>query len=99
MLNRHRRLSRRTALRRIGCAALLVMLGLPVPAFAQDAALAALIGAYPDFLAGQDGKVLIWKDGTQMPLSDGRADKSFEEKLARPSILDQLSLPYAKGRP
>src|SRR5260370_29269179 len=33
-----------------------------------------------------------------MPVSDGRSDKSFEEKLRNPSILDQLSVPYAKGR-
>jgi hypothetical protein len=70
-----------------------------VPAPAQDAALDALVRAYPDFLAGHDGKVLIWKDGTRMPVSDGRNDKSFDEKLRHPSILDQLSLPYAKGPP
>jgi hypothetical protein len=32
-----------------------------------------------------------------MPASDGRNDKSFEEKLHSPSILDQLSLRYVKG--
>ena len=31
-------------------------------------------------------------------LSDNRADKSFEEKLRRASILDQLSIPYPKVR-
>ena len=68
-------------------------------AAAQNAALEALMRAYPDFLASQDGKTLVWKDGVRMPLSDGRDDKSFEEKLAHPSILDQLSLPYKAGRP
>jgi hypothetical protein len=67
------------------------------PSAAQDAALDALVRAYPDFLSGHDGKVLIWKDGTRMPVSDGRNDKSFDEKLRSPSILDQLSIPYPKG--
>jgi hypothetical protein len=77
-------------------AAILILAGLTAAA-AQDAG--ALIRAYPDFLASQDGKVLVWKDGTRMPVSDGREDKSFEEKLRSPSILDQLSLTYVKGRP
>jgi len=33
-----------------------------------DPAFDALVAAYPDFLAGHDGKDLIWKDGTRMPL-------------------------------
>ena len=32
-----------------------------------------------------------------MPVSDGRSDKSFEEKLRHASILDQFSLAYVKG--
>jgi hypothetical protein len=50
------------------------------------------VRAYPDFLIGHDEKVVIWKDGTRMPVSDGLGDKSFEEKLRRASILDQLSM-------
>ena len=64
------------------------------PVVAQDPALNALVRAYPDFLASHDGRVLIWKDGTRMSVSDGRSDKSFQEKLLNPSILDQLSIPY-----
>jgi len=64
---------------------------------AQEAALDALVRAYPEFLSGQDGDVLVWKDGTRMPLSDGHGAKSFAQKLRNPSILDQLSLPYVKG--
>jgi hypothetical protein len=67
------------------------------PVLAQDLALDALVRAYPDFLASHDGSVLIWKDGTRMSVSDGRSDKSFQEKLRNPSILDQLSIPYVKG--
>src|SRR5262249_53231079 len=56
-----------------------------------------LVRAYPDFLASHDNGVLIWKDGTRMSVSDGRSDKTFQEKLRNPSILDQLSIPYVKG--
>lgn len=73
----------------------LLAAGLPAPA--QDNLLDALVRAYPDFLVGHDDKVLIWKDGTRMPVADGRGDKSFEEKLRAASILDQLSLRYPKG--
>jgi len=55
------------------------------------------VRAYPDFLSGHDGAVLTWKNGSRTPASDGRSDKSFEEKLHNPSILDQLSIPYVKG--
>jgi hypothetical protein len=67
------------------------------PVSAQSAPLDALVRAYPDFLASHDGKVLIWKDGTRMPVSDGRGDKTFAERLAQASILDQFSIPYVKG--
>jgi hypothetical protein len=64
---------------------------------AQDASLDALVRAYPEFLVSHDVKVLIWKDGTRMPVSDGRSNKSFEEKLSHASILDQLSIRYVRG--
>src|SRR5947209_18336091 len=72
-------------------------LALGGPAPAQAASLDALVRAYPDFLAGHDGKVLVWKDGTRMPVSDGRIDKTFEERLGHASTLDQLSIPYVRG--
>ena len=65
--------------------------------FAQAASLDALVRAYPDFLATQDGTSVIWKDGTRMLVADGRDDKSFDEKLRSASILDQLSIPYLPG--
>src|ERR1700684_1341461 len=34
-------------------------------------ALDSLVAAYPDALAGHDDKVLRWRDGTVMPVSDG----------------------------
>jgi hypothetical protein len=66
---------------------------------AQEMPPQALPRAYPDFLASVDGNVLVWKDGTRTPLSDGRSDKSFDDKLRNASLLDQLSLAYPKGRP
>ena len=66
-------------------------------ALAQESPVDALVRAYPDFLASHDESFLIWKDGTRMPLSDGRSGKTFDEKLRNPSILDQVSLPYVKG--
>ncbi len=56
-----------------------------------------LVRAYPDALAGFDGTNLIWRDGTHMPVDDGRPDKSPEEQLRHGSILDQLRLPYPAG--
>jgi len=63
----------------------------------QQAALVALVRAYPDFLAGYDATDLIWRDGTRMPLSDGQPAKSFDEMLRHGSILDQMRLPYPAG--
>jgi D-alanyl-D-alanine carboxypeptidase len=73
------------------------LVGTSLPASAKDISLDAIVRAYPDFLMGYDEKDLIWKDGTRMPVSDGRSDKSFEEKLRYASILDQLSIRYVKG--
>jgi hypothetical protein len=56
-----------------------------------------LIHAYPGVLAGFDGSSLIWRDGTHMPVGDGRPDKSKEEQLRNGSILDQLRLTYPAG--
>jgi hypothetical protein len=67
------------------------------PTLAQNAALDVLVRAYPEYLAGHDGKTLNWKDGTRMSVSAGQSDKSFQEKLRNPSILDQLSIPYIRG--
>jgi hypothetical protein len=75
------------------------LLAIISPAGAQDARLDVLVRAYPDMLATHDDKTLTWKDGTSMPVSDGRDDKSFEDKLRHPSIRDQLSIPYVAGPP
>lgn len=73
---------------------LLLMLGVPASA---DPALDALVAAYPDHLVRYEGNDLIWKDGTRMPISDGRTGKSFEQLLDQPDIKDQFAFPYLLG--
>jgi len=60
-------------------------------------ALDRLVAAYPDALAGYDGKVLRWRDGTLMPVSDGAENKTFSELLRHASIIDQFRIPYPRG--
>src|SRR5205807_8007718 len=47
----------------------------------EHAALDALVRAYPDFLAGYYATDLIWRDGTRMPLADGRPTGDLAEML------------------
>ena len=56
-----------------------------------------LIAAYPDALAGHDGKALHWRDGTVMPVFDGADGKSLPELLRHASIVDQFRIPYPRG--
>jgi hypothetical protein len=63
----------------------------------RGASLDSLVRAYPNQLASHDGTTLLWRDGARQNVSDGKPDKSFDEKLRNASILDQLSLPYPKG--
>jgi hypothetical protein len=79
----------------------LAVLAGAAPLLAQDdqtsLALDKLVAAYPNALAGHDSKVLRWRDGTVMPLSDGAGSKTFPELLRQASIVDQLRLPYPPG--
>jgi hypothetical protein len=77
--------------------AALALIWLAVAPARADPALDALVAAYPDFLAGYDHKDLIWKDGSRLPLSDGRSDKAFEQLLDDPDIKDQFHFPYPLG--
>lgn len=70
---------------------------LPLVPARADTALDALVAAYPDHLAAHDGATLVWKDGTRMPVSDGRREKSFADLLDRPDIDDQFAIPYPLG--
>src|SRR5688572_757427 len=62
-------------------------------------ALDALVAAYPDALSRHDGTFLYWKDGTRMPVGAPEPDKSFEQRLRAPSILDQFHQRYPAGAP
>jgi hypothetical protein len=66
---------------------------------AQDAAtaIARLVPAYPDHLAAIEAGMLVWKDGTRMPVDDGRGEKAHEVMLATASIVDMFRQPYAAG--
>ena len=75
----------------------LTLSALPVAADPMNDALDALVGAYPDHLSGYAGNDLIWKDGTRMPIADGRADKTFERLLSNPDIKDQFAFRYPLG--
>jgi hypothetical protein len=61
------------------------------------AARARLLGAYPDHLERIDDGVLVWRDGTRMPLDDGKGAKSFKDRLDDPDIEDMLAVPYPTG--
>lgn len=84
--------------RRNGCvAAIMLLLGCPAASVA--ASMDDLLRAYPNALASFDGTNLIWRDGTRMPVDDGRPDKDMAEQLRNGSILDQLRLRYPAGAP
>lgn len=59
--------------------------------------LARLVAAYPATIAGFDEHDLILRDGTRLPLSDGRVDKTFAEMLESPDIGDMLAQAYPAG--
>jgi D-alanyl-D-alanine carboxypeptidase len=83
---------------RISIALLAVALStLPVAAEPMNDALNALVAAYPDHLVTHAGNDLIWKDGTRMPITDGRADKTFQQLLEQPDIKDQFAFRYPLG--
>ena len=58
-----------------------------------------LLAAYPDHLSHLDGNMLVWRDGTRMPVSDGREGKSAEELLSNPDLDDMFAYPYPLGWP
>jgi hypothetical protein len=76
---------------------LLAGLMLAGPPAAADSAGQRLLDAYPDALARIEGNDLVWRDGTRMPLDDGKGRKPFEDWLERPDIEDMLAQPYPAG--
>jgi hypothetical protein len=56
-----------------------------------------LVKSYPDWITGYDNNVLVLKNGTKFPISDGRRDKTFEELLEKPDIDDMFFANYPRG--
>ena len=87
-----------TPMQKIGLLfAVIAMLFFPVAARGQAISPDALVRAYTDQIAGRDDAGIILRDGTRQNLSDGKTNKSFDEKLKNASLMDRLSLPYPKG--
>jgi hypothetical protein len=63
----------------------------------RDAALAALLKAYPAFLDRIDGNELIWRDGTRMRIDDGKGAKSLDAMLEDADIKDMFAMEYPLG--
>jgi hypothetical protein len=79
----------------------LAMLAGGTSLLAQDdrarSALDNLVAAYPTALAGHDVRVLRWRDGTVMPISDSADSETPSERLRHASIIDQFRIPYPRG--
>ncbi|MBU0499893.1 MAG: M15 family metallopeptidase [Gammaproteobacteria bacterium] len=75
---------------------LLFLFLLPALIQAGDDPAERLAKAYPGFIKGQQGGDLIWSDGSQMPLDDGRK-KTFDQLLDEPDIQDQFTWTYPTG--
>ena len=74
-------------------------LGYGAPPAELKAQLGRLVTAYPDTISGYDKDALILKDGTRLPISDGRTDKTFEQLLNAPDIDDMFAFAYQAGAP
>ncbi|MFA5956478.1 M15 family metallopeptidase [Hyphomicrobium sp.] len=63
----------------------------------ENAGIAArLKAAYPEYVAGVEGDSLTFKDGTRLPLGDGKP-KPFESWLAHPDVRDMFRYLYSRG--
>lgn len=57
----------------------------------------ALVAAYPEHLISHNNTHITWRDGSKMPISDGRTDKTFSELLNSPDIDDMFAFAYPTG--
>jgi len=74
----------------------LLLAGAATPALA-DPNLDALVKAYPAFIAGYDAKDLILKSGKRIPIADGIATKTAEQRLDNADINDMFAATYPLG--
>lgn len=70
-----------------------------VPAAGRVVEMERLVKAYPAVLDRVEGNDLVWKDGTRMPIDDGRGAKEHELLLATADIKDMFAMPYTVGAP
>ena len=66
---------------------------------ARAATPADLVRAYPAAFSGIEGNVLVWRDGTRMPISTQPAGRTFDQILESPDIAEMFSIPYVAGPP
>jgi hypothetical protein len=86
----------RYQIRHVLIAAALSLLASPAVAGPREAG-ERLLKAYPEALASSDGTMIVWRDGTRMPIDDGRGVKPLEARLADPDLEDMLAVPYPAG--
>ena len=56
--------------------------------------------AYPEFIESVTDEEMIWRDGTKMPIDDKIPNKTQQETLDNPSLLDVIRGPaYVAGTP
>lgn len=87
------------ALRAAHVVVILVLASASAKAQTRAELLDRLVRAYPEALSGHDGKQIVWRDGTAMPVDDGIDDKSFDQRLRDASIIDQLRCPIRLAFP
>jgi hypothetical protein len=66
-------------------------------AASPDGKVSALLKAYPDFLDRIDGNDLVWRDGTRMPIDDGKPAKTLDAMLDQPDLKDMFTMTYPAG--
>lgn len=72
----------------------------PLTASAQMNDLIRLQKAYPEHITDVSKETIIWSDGTSMLILNSKDNKTFQEKLNSPSLLDQLTTTfYTPGIP
>jgi D-alanyl-D-alanine carboxypeptidase len=81
----------------LACFLLLANTSAAVGQVLSDANSARLLAAYPDQLQAIEGGTLIWRDGTRMPLDDGKGVKPLEALLGNADIEDMFAEPYPAG--
>lgn len=64
---------------------------------ADAAAMQRLLDGYPQHLKAIEGNRLVWRDGAETAIDDGKGIKSPSDWLADPDVEDMLRPPYTAG--